>query len=136
MLGDMKNNWMRLIEKESKLYEKASTIYNPQKDMIQLLEAQALNHKVVFTGRFLHRDMERFIKFHEEFKEYISMVRQYSTDNNVFKLHSLKARCTSLSETIQREFEYLAEIGKPNFVFDNYKSCIEKCPIPFKDQIA
>ncbi|TNV73619.1 hypothetical protein FGO68_gene13932 [Halteria grandinella] len=129
LLQDLTSTWDELIDKIQKLQEQLATHYFPQKDLIASLEQTALNQP--FSGRLVHRDMERFQKFHEEFQQIIPVVRGYIGENNVAELQLLKGQCTSFGETYQREFEYLMEIGKPTFIFDNYKPCIEKCLIPF-----
>ncbi|TNV86193.1 hypothetical protein FGO68_gene10738 [Halteria grandinella] len=129
LLQDLSSAWDELIDIIKKLQEQLAAHYTPQKELIASLEQTALNQP--FSGRLVHRDMERFQKFHEEFQQIIPVVRGYIEENNVGELQQLKGQCTSFGETYQREFEYLMEIGKPTFIFDNYKPCIEKCLIPF-----
>ncbi|TNV86195.1 hypothetical protein FGO68_gene10740 [Halteria grandinella] len=81
----------------------------------------------IFTGRMVHRDMERF---HEEFKESRGGIDSCIGRADVKGIYSVIDRVARFVETLEKEFESLAKIGQPDFLFENYKSCLQSVQIP------
>ncbi|TNV81279.1 hypothetical protein FGO68_gene1586 [Halteria grandinella] len=129
LLEDLKGKWMPLIEKEGHLYAQVSGWYNSQKEVIEWLERQAERQAGV-SGRFIRKDMLSFDQFHEEFRHQISQYEEHIQTFNAPRLMALNQKRIQLNEVIDRDYQYLTELGKPEYVFDNYKSCIQNCPIP------
>ncbi|TNV81896.1 hypothetical protein FGO68_gene15470 [Halteria grandinella] len=129
LLDELKNKWMALIEKEGKLYSTVSAKFNPLRNVYECLEKHAVKLNEI-AGRLVFKDMVLFEKFHEEFKQYISRYEEYIQNYNIAQLHGLDRKCSQFDGTLDREFSYLSEISKPDFIYENYKCCIESCPIP------
>ncbi|TNV81999.1 hypothetical protein FGO68_gene15547 [Halteria grandinella] len=131
LLEELKKTWLDLIEKEGRMYSEASVAYNSQKALIECLDKQASKSvNGVLAGRLVCRDMQRFHNFHEIFRQYIFEYEEYIQNFKVAKLHEVNSQSDTFHECLDQEFNYLPLISMPDFIFDNYRSCIESCPVP------
>ncbi|TNV82091.1 hypothetical protein FGO68_gene1905 [Halteria grandinella] len=131
-IKEVTTNWVALIEKEGSIHTRVSTMYNSNKSLIEFLEAQAMRQAGVVGARLIRRDKEKFDQFHAAFKEKTANYEEYSAEFSVAKLHLLNASYAELNNQLEQEFKYLLDIASPDFIFDNYRSCILDCPIPMR----
>ncbi|TNV81033.1 hypothetical protein FGO68_gene7709 [Halteria grandinella] len=132
LLEELKKRWFDLIEKEGQMFSEASIAYNSKKALIEYLDKQgSLNENgVQEETRLVCRDMQRFRQFREILRQYISEYEEYIQNFKVAKLHEVNSQSDSFHECLVQEFNYLPSIAKPEFILDNYRSCIQSCPVP------
>ncbi|TNV81285.1 hypothetical protein FGO68_gene8430 [Halteria grandinella] len=135
LFEELSNKWMALIEMEGKLYTQVDAKYNSIKQIIECLETQPSSKDPNFS-RLVGKDKLVFDKFHVEFKNSIATYEQYAESQNVSKIYSLNDLHAHFHQTIDRNFSYMIEIGKPEFLYQNYKLCIEGCPLPINPDDA
>ncbi|TNV82295.1 hypothetical protein FGO68_gene17358 [Halteria grandinella] len=135
LIKEIQSKWHELIEKEGSLHQIVSTKFNPLKKVYEHLENQSLRQNGI-SGRPVFKDVARFERFHQEFRQEISRYEEYSQKQDVAKLVSLQLKYKALNDAIDSEFSYLTEICKPDFIFENYQSCIQNCPTPKESENA
>ncbi|TNV81828.1 hypothetical protein FGO68_gene2753 [Halteria grandinella] len=126
LFEELSNKWIALIEKEGKLHSQVDAKYNSIRKLIECIETQPLNN----ACRSVRQDKLEFDKFHEEFKQRITIFEQYAQGQNASQVYSLNGLHAAYSEKLDNKFSYLLDIGKPDFLFENYRHLIGTCPIP------
>ncbi|TNV82327.1 hypothetical protein FGO68_gene6382 [Halteria grandinella] len=129
---ELKKNWMDLSQRVGQLHRQALAIYKSQQSIFDCLDAQVMKRNDGLS-RLVGRDIARFDQFHQDFKEYVAKSEEYAQNFSVTKLHSLNDKYEAFTESLDNDFGYLADIGKPDFLYDNYSASIPSCPIPFDD---
>ncbi|TNV81095.1 hypothetical protein FGO68_gene6643 [Halteria grandinella] len=128
LLEEMNNKCKALIQKEGQLYITVDQKYNSVKKVIECLESQQSRNTNV--SRLVSKDKLVFDKFHGEFKKIITTYEQYAESQNVSQIYSLNGLIGHFNKTIDCKFNYLQKISNPDFLYLNYKHCIETCPVP------
>ncbi|TNV80618.1 hypothetical protein FGO68_gene4051 [Halteria grandinella] len=136
LFEELKAKWTDFIDKVEKFHALVQNKVQSQWELNYWLYNASIRQNA--TARHnINDDWAYFAnKLYEELKGQKSTFMQCSQTLNVVRLHDNNSWLAKNQE-IFNKFGYLADIEKPDFLYDLYKHCIANCTIPLEqDQVS